>query len=119
MISDTQAKVEAQALAEEIGSFRFLICCVVWSDILTTTNTVNKLLQSASMQIDVAVNLISHAKTSLTAYRQSGFLKAKKTAATICEKINIEAVLKAKRRSRLTSDGCPEKPRGELFQHCG
>lgn len=45
------AKVEAQALAEEVGSYRFLICCVVWFDILTMTHTVNKQLQKASMQL--------------------------------------------------------------------
>lgn len=35
MINDPMAKVEAQALAEEVGSYRFLICCVVWCEILT------------------------------------------------------------------------------------
>ncbi len=58
--------MEAQALAEEVGSYRFLICCVVWCEILTITNKVNKLLQSSSMQLDIAVNLISNAKASLT-----------------------------------------------------
>ena len=28
-INDPVAKVEAQVLAEEVGSYRFLICCVV------------------------------------------------------------------------------------------
>jgi hypothetical protein len=28
-INDPVAKVEAQALAEEVGSYRFLICCIV------------------------------------------------------------------------------------------
>lgn len=79
-INDPVAKVEAQALAEEVGSFRFLICCVVCCGILTMTNTVNKLLQSASMQLDIAVNLISNAKASLTSYWETGFSEAQTTA---------------------------------------
>ncbi|XP_050956911.1 zinc finger MYM-type protein 1 [Labeo rohita] len=54
-VNDPVAKVEAQALAEEVASFRFLICTVVWFDILTHINQVNKMLQSSSMQLDVAV----------------------------------------------------------------
>ncbi|KAJ3590260.1 hypothetical protein NHX12_008214 [Muraenolepis orangiensis] len=96
-LSEPIAKVEAQALAEEVGSYRFLICCIVWNDILTTVNQVNKLLQSASMQLDVAVDVIATAKTSLTQYRASGFAAAQTTAKDLCEEMNIEAVLVQKR----------------------
>ena len=85
------AKVEAQSLAEEVGSYRFLICCVVWCEILSRTNTVNKLLQSASMQLDIAVQLISNAKGSLTLYKDTGFSDAQTTARSICEEMNVEA----------------------------
>ncbi|KAJ3614350.1 hypothetical protein NHX12_017924 [Muraenolepis orangiensis] len=96
-LSEPIAKVEAQALAEEVGSYRFLICCIVWNDILTTGNQVNKLLLSASMQLDVAIDLIATAKTSLTQYRASGFAAAQTTAKDLCEEMNIEAVLVQKR----------------------
>ncbi|KAL7379366.1 hypothetical protein ABVT39_026656 [Epinephelus coioides] len=96
-INDPVAKVEARSLAEEVGSYRFLICCVVWCEILTRTNTVNKLLQSASMQLDIAVQLISNAKASLTLYRHTGFSDAQTTARSICDEMNVEAVLKDKR----------------------
>lgn len=91
---DPVAKVEAQALAEEVGSYRFLICTVVWCDFLTSINQVNKLLQSTSMQLDVAVDLISKPKTSLTAYRDAGALS---TAKEMCEQMNVEPLLKQKR----------------------
>lgn len=42
--SDLMAKVEVQALAVEGASFCFLICSIVWCDLLTITNLVNKLL---------------------------------------------------------------------------
>lgn len=63
---------------------------MVWFDILTTINQVNKLLQSSSMQLDIAVRLIENAKSSLAAYRQSGFTDAQSTAKDICEILNIE-----------------------------
>lgn len=93
-LSDPVSKVEAQALAEELGSYRFLICSVVWCDILTLVNQVNKLFQSSSMQLDVASNLITSTKATLSQYRASGFAAAQATAKDLCEEMNIEAVLK-------------------------
>lgn len=60
--NDSAARIEAQSLAEEIGSFRFQICTVVWFEILSKINITSKLLQSPSMQPDVAVNLIDRTK---------------------------------------------------------
>uniref|UniRef100_A0A8C1K3Y1 TTF-type domain-containing protein n=1 Tax=Cyprinus carpio TaxID=7962 RepID=A0A8C1K3Y1_CYPCA len=119
-INDPVAKVEAQALAEEVGSYRFLICCVVWCEILTITNIVNKLLQSASMQLDIAVNLISNAKASLTTYRDTGFSEAQTTATSICEVMNVEAVLKEKRlrnSKRHFSYEAPDEPMTDALKN--
>lgn len=96
-VTDPLTKVEAQSLAEEIGSYRFLNCTVVWYDILNIVNHVSKLLQSATMQLDVAVDLLAKATTSLTAYRETGFASAQAIAKDICEEMNVEAVLKEKR----------------------
>ena len=95
-VTDPLTKVEAQSLAEEVGSYRFLICTVVWYDILNQVNHVSKLLQSATMQLDVAVDLIK-AKTSLTSYRDNGFAAAQASAKDMCAEMNVEAVLKEKR----------------------
>ncbi|KAK0145338.1 hypothetical protein N1851_015758 [Merluccius polli] len=56
-----------------------------------------KLLQSSSMQIDIAVKLIERAKTSLSEYRQAGFADAQSTAKELCEALNIEPELREKR----------------------
>ena len=112
--------MEAQSLAEEVGSYRFLICCVVWCEILSRTNTVNKLLQSASMQLDIAVQLISNAKASLTLYRDTGFSDAQTTARSICEEMNVEAVLKDKRlrtSKRHFSYEAPDEPVADALQN--
>jgi hypothetical protein len=44
------------------------------------------------MQLEITVNLIS--KASLTTYWETGFSEAQTTAKSICEEINMEAVLK-------------------------
>ena len=80
--NDTAVKVEAHSPAEEIGSLRFQICgvvCVVWYDILSRINTSSKLLQSANMQLDVAVDLIKKNKENVS-YRTTGFKDGQVTA---------------------------------------
>lgn len=55
---DPVIRIEAQSLAEEVGSFRFSLCTVVWYDMLSQIQQVSKLLQSQTMQVDVAVSLL-------------------------------------------------------------
>lgn len=90
-------KVETHSLAEEIASFRFQICCVVWYDILSQINTTSKLLQSVNMQLEVAVGIIKKNKANLIRYRATGFKDAQTSAREKCEEMNTEAVLKQKR----------------------
>uniref|UniRef100_UPI00359004C9 zinc finger MYM-type protein 1-like n=1 Tax=Myxine glutinosa TaxID=7769 RepID=UPI00359004C9 len=95
--TDAITKIEAQSLAEEVGSFRFQICTVVWHDVLSKINTVSKLLQSSTMQLDVAVNLLESTKSHLLSYRNDGFAAAQASAKDACEEMHVETVLKEKR----------------------
>ena len=109
-----------QGVTLEVESYHFLICCVLWCEILTMTNKVNKLLQSASMRLDIAVNLISNAKASLTTSRETGFSEAQTTAKSICEEMNVEAVLKEKRlrNSKMHfSYEAPDEPVTDALKH--
>ncbi|KAJ8369786.1 hypothetical protein SKAU_G00098140 [Synaphobranchus kaupii] len=56
--TDGNIRIEAQSLAEEVGSYRFSVCSVVWYDILAKIQHVSKLMQSSEMQLDVAVDLL-------------------------------------------------------------
>ncbi|KAJ8346579.1 hypothetical protein SKAU_G00279800 [Synaphobranchus kaupii] len=95
--TDAITKIEAQSLAEEVGSFRFQICTVVWHDVLSKINTVSKLLQPSTMQLDVAVNLLESTKSHLLSYRNDGFAAAQASAKDACEEMHVETVLKEKR----------------------
>lgn len=69
---DPIIKVEVQSLSEEVGSYRFSICTVVWCNILSQTHHVSKLMQSPSMQVDVAVSLLNRTEKDLQSYRATG-----------------------------------------------
>ena len=94
---DPVIKIEAQSLSEEVGSYRFSICTVVWYDILSKIQLVSKLMQSPSMQVDVAVSLLRKTERDLSNYRATGFKSAQTSAKDICEGMNVEAVLQQKR----------------------
>lgn len=89
-------KVEAQSLSEEVGSYRFSICTVVWYDILSQIQHVSKLMQSPSMHMDAAINLLKNTERGLSNYRATGFGTAQTSAKDICEEMNVEAVLQQK-----------------------
>uniref|UniRef100_A0A672Y3A4 TTF-type domain-containing protein n=1 Tax=Sphaeramia orbicularis TaxID=375764 RepID=A0A672Y3A4_9TELE len=92
--TDPVIKTEAQSLAEEVGSYRFSICTVVWYDILTKIQHVHKLLQLETMQVDLAVHLLKKTEASLLSYRDTGFASAQVSAREMCEEMNVEAFLK-------------------------
>ncbi|XP_025760119.1 zinc finger MYM-type protein 1-like [Oreochromis niloticus] len=94
---DSVIKIEAQSLSEEVGSYRFSICTVVWYDILNQIHQVSKLMQSPNMHVDVAVNLLKNTERVLHNYRATGFSAAQMSAKDMCEDMNIEAVLQQKR----------------------
>ncbi|GAA6098534.1 zinc finger MYM-type protein 1-like [Tachysurus ichikawai] len=97
LFSAAPQRIEAQFLAEEVGSFRFSVCSVVWYDILFFVQHVSKLMQSSDMQLDLTVDLLNKTHRSLTDYRISGFAAAQATAKDICDAMNVEATLKQKR----------------------
>ncbi|XP_048870698.1 zinc finger MYM-type protein 1-like isoform X7 [Brienomyrus brachyistius] len=110
---DPVMKVEAQFLAEEVGSFRFLLCTVIWYDILNEIQHVSKVLQSETMQVSVAVNLLNQAEVALQSYRATGFVAAQSSAKDLCEEMNVEEVLTQKglrSTDRLSSYESPDEP---------
>ncbi|KAK0131568.1 Zinc finger MYM-type protein 1 [Merluccius polli] len=94
---DPAIKAEAQSLSEEVGSYRFSICTVVWYDMLSAIQNASKVMQSPNMDVDLAVSLLKKTERGLQSYRASGFVTAQMAAKDLCEEMNVEAVLKQKR----------------------
>lgn len=97
MSADPALQIEAQSLAEEFGSFGFSVCTLVWYDILNRIENVSKLMQSVSIRLHMAVDLLGKTKTFLTDYRGNGFASAQALAREMCEEMNVDAVLQEKR----------------------
>lgn len=55
---DPVIRAEAQSLAGEVGSFHVSLCTLIWYDILSQIQQLIKVLQSQTLQVDVAVNLL-------------------------------------------------------------
>lgn len=54
--NNSLVKSEAECLANyELRSFEFILSFIIWYYILFVVNTVSKTLQSADMQLDVAI----------------------------------------------------------------
>jgi len=60
---DPMVKAEAESLAYfEVGNFEFILAMIIWYDILFAVKTVSKSLQSADMQLDVAIQQIKRTR---------------------------------------------------------
>ncbi|XP_059169366.1 zinc finger MYM-type protein 1-like [Physella acuta] len=95
---DPMVKAEAESLANfEVGNFEFILAVIIWYDILFAVNTVSKSLQSADMQLDVAIQQIKGLVTYLTNYRENGFNSAMITAKEIAKAMDVDQVFKQKR----------------------
>ena len=93
---DPAIKAETQSLSEEVGSYRFSICTVVWYDMPSAIQPVSKFMQTPNMHVDLAVRLLKKTERGLKSNRASGFVTAQMAARDLCEEINEEAVLKQK-----------------------
>ncbi|XP_068115177.1 uncharacterized protein [Hyperolius riggenbachi] len=107
---DPSVIVDAQFLAEEVGSYRFNICTVVWYDILSKIQQASKMLQSETMQLEAAIKLLRKTETFLVNYRRSGFTSTHSSASYICEEMNSEPVLKLKRLRNTKKDFSYQAP---------
>lgn len=93
---DPVMRTEDQSLSEEVGSYGFSICIVVWYDILRQIQHVSKLMKSPGMHVDAAVSLLRQMERGLSNYRATGFVTAQTSTKDICEDMNVEAVLQQK-----------------------
>ena len=100
--NDPKIKSEAESLATHgIGNFEFLVAMIIWFELLTDVNEINKSLQQKKdMRIDVAIELVKGLIKYLKKYRESGFVNAKASAEKIGNEMEIECVFIQKRQIR-------------------
>ncbi|KAJ3694897.1 hypothetical protein LUZ60_000274 [Juncus effusus] len=95
---DDNARVTAMTLIEsDLESFEFLLCVVIWYEMLFHVNIVSKLLQSEHMDIYVAVEQLKGLVKFFEKYRESGFMEAMIKAKELAKKMGVEPKFVEKR----------------------
>ena len=69
--ADAAIRHEAQTLADQIMKFDFIVALNTWYDILFSVNYVSKSLQSKSMEMDNAINLMDGCLKYIRDYREN------------------------------------------------
>lgn len=63
---------EAKSLSKEITCMEFLVCLIIWYDLLFEINFVSKALQATDVSIDMAIRMINSLKKFMLKYREKG-----------------------------------------------
>uniref|UniRef100_A0A3Q0T7S3 TTF-type domain-containing protein n=1 Tax=Amphilophus citrinellus TaxID=61819 RepID=A0A3Q0T7S3_AMPCI len=93
---DSKIVSEAKSLSDEIVSMEFLVCLLVWYDLLEI-NFASKALQAADVSLDTAIRLIDSLKEFLLRYREEGFQKSLEIAGRIAIEMGASPKFKERR----------------------
>ncbi|XP_022845353.1 zinc finger MYM-type protein 1-like [Olea europaea var. sylvestris] len=89
---DPKVKSEVESLAtHELQNFEFLLGMVIWYRLLHAVNIVSKFLETESMDIDHAIDLLQGLISFLEDYREIGFAIAMDEAIKKANEMGIEA----------------------------
>ncbi|XP_049328668.1 zinc finger MYM-type protein 1-like [Astyanax mexicanus] len=99
---DGETLYSAQNLCKELMSWQFILCVVIWYNVLFHINHVSKLLQSPNMAIDAVKRETDHVKQFLQEYRDHGISSAKTEAREIAEKLQVDMTFPVARQRRTT-----------------
>ncbi|KAL4153598.1 hypothetical protein QTP88_001431 [Uroleucon formosanum] len=88
LTKDPKIKSESLSLANYEFSYDFILSVVIWYELLSAINKVSKSLQSETMELSNAVQLLKVEK---------GFELSKKTAQQLCEDIGTQPIFKQSR----------------------
>lgn len=94
LTKDPKIKSESSSLANYEFSYDFILSVVIWYELLSAINKVSKSLQSESMELSNAVQLLSGLRDFFTNFREKGFQLSKKTAHKLCEDVGTPAIFK-------------------------
>ncbi|CAA0817438.1 TTF-type zinc finger protein with HAT dimerisation domain [Striga hermonthica] len=97
---DPKAVSEAESLVTAIENFEFLVCMVIWDDILYTINMVSKKLQSPIVCLDATLKQIQGVTSYFQKYRDTGLSASIETAKSIASSMNVDPTFATKRQGK-------------------
>lgn len=86
---DGVTMTECKAIVRELSSWRFLVCLVVWHDLLMQINIVSKILQSPNVCFTDQTNHIQSCLKFISNYRDHNLEKAEREAENIADELQI------------------------------
>ncbi|RXM99434.1 Zinc finger MYM-type protein 1 [Acipenser ruthenus] len=99
---DGETLSSSQSLCKELTTWRFILCVVIWYNVLYQVNRVSKLLQSPSVSIETVKREIDGVKQFLQEYRDGGLASTQIDAREIAEKMQIDMTFPVERQRRTT-----------------
>uniref|UniRef100_A0A3B5R5L1 DUF4371 domain-containing protein n=1 Tax=Xiphophorus maculatus TaxID=8083 RepID=A0A3B5R5L1_XIPMA len=121
VVGDSKIVSEAKSLSNEIVSMEFLVCLIVWYDLLCEINFASKALQAADVSMDTAIRLIESLKEFLLKYREEGFQKSLDIAGKIAIEMDASPEFKQKRHRKQKKfpddNSCPGHHEKEPTRH--
>uniref|UniRef100_A0A673B110 HAT C-terminal dimerisation domain-containing protein n=1 Tax=Sphaeramia orbicularis TaxID=375764 RepID=A0A673B110_9TELE len=97
---DAETLSIAKCLYSEMNSWRFLLCTIVWYNVLYQINHMSKLLQSPNVSLKTLRRETEGVRGYLMQFRESGLSFCQSDAMNIAEELKIEKRLPAKRQKR-------------------
>ncbi|CAJ1059664.1 zinc finger MYM-type protein 1-like [Xyrichtys novacula] len=99
---DSETLSTATSIKAELMTWRFVLCTVIWYNILYQINRVSKILQSPSVSLETLKAETSAVRTYLENARESGLAAAQSDATKIAESLEIDRTFPAKRQRKTT-----------------
>lgn len=94
---DPTTASEAQSLINHMEDFSFLVCLLIWHDLLFEVNMISKSLQGKTTDIGMAVHKFNNCLDFLGRFRERGFFDSVIAAKEIADELDIEPVFPEKR----------------------
>ena len=91
---------ECRSLISEIRSWRFLVCRIIWYDLLFQINIISKGLQSPSMCLDDQIAQVEAGMEFIAQYREEGLVSAEVTARELAEDLEVDRSYPEPRRRK-------------------
>ncbi|XP_077298584.1 zinc finger MYM-type protein 1-like [Arctopsyche grandis] len=92
---DPYEMYEAQCLAEDISTFKFVCGIIIWHEILTKISPISNMLQSSNPNLQEIIVSMSDAALHFKQYKQVGFSEVLREAEKIAQEIEIETIFPA------------------------
>ncbi|KAL7371932.1 hypothetical protein ABVT39_007116 [Epinephelus coioides] len=94
---DSETMSSAESILREMRTWQFLLCIVVWYNVLYQVNHASKIVQSPTVSIQTVRTELAGVKNYLTDFRESGLAPCQVEAGEIAEVLGIDMRLPEKR----------------------